>query len=972
MRVLIVDDHEIVRRGVRSLLSAHGGIEVCGEAVDGQDAVAKALGLKPDVITMDISMPNLNGLEATREISRILPQIPIVILSQHDTPEMMRQAEKAGARGYVVKSAISTALVTALDRVGRGELSFDWAGSQNSQANLDTQEIIQRSEAFEKALRESEERLRMAMDAGRLGVWDWDIPRNHVTWTDRIYEFHGLERGAFDGTVEAFAKLIHPEDKDMVQRALEDALTRRTPYEIEFRTIRPSGEVRWLFTRAEVFPRQIGSPARMIGITQDVTARMSAMKTLERSSLELAERREFFRVTLSSIGDAVITTDTEAKITYLNPVAEAMTGWKSNEALGQPLEKIFNIINEEDRNQAPSPVTKALREGAVAGLANHTALIGRDGSETAIADSAAPIRDAAGNISGVMIVFHDVTEQRKAEDALRESNPARRLAEMVTLDSGYNKSLQLSEGRFRALAESASEAIITIDPQSTILFVNRAAEGIFGYSVDEMMGHKITMLMPEYLRHVHEAAIRNYTETGNRHINWTAVELPGLHKSGREVPIELSIAEHMDAGQKRFTGILRDISERKKSEQATKRQTAVIQLLQKVAIAANEARTVEDAFAEALSLVCRHTGAGLGHVYFANTALPRKLVPSSLWHVEDQENYDNFRELTQATVLQPGIGLPGRVISTAGPVWMTDVRADSYFIRKEPSKLGKIVSAFAFPVSIKGEIVAILEFFSVNSEPGDEQLLEALASIGAQLGRVVERKRVEESLRSLSAHLLRSQDEERRRIGRELHDSVGQYLVAMQMNLNSLRIGIPQSDSTARHHISESIELIKRCSTEIRTLSYLLHPPHLEEVGLVSTISWYVDGFSKRSGIVVAVDIAGDLGRCSPDVELALFRVLQESLTNIHRHSGTKSARVRMYMNEKDLILEIADQGSGIKIAGTSAQSSMNSGVGIAGMTERLAELGGNLVVSSNSDGTIVKAVIPFERCEPDMRATLP
>jgi PAS domain S-box-containing protein len=143
---------------------------------------------------------------------------------------------------------------------------------------------------------------------------------------------------------------------------------------------------------------------------------------LERKSAELAEQRESFRVTLASIGDAVIATDTEARITFLNPVAEAMTGWKSDEASGLPLEKVFHIINEQTRKPAPNPVTRILGEGLVVGLANHTALIARDGKETAIDDSAAPIRTETGKISGVVMVFHDVTEQRKAENALRQSN----------------------------------------------------------------------------------------------------------------------------------------------------------------------------------------------------------------------------------------------------------------------------------------------------------------------------------------------------------------------------------------------------------------------------------------------------------------------------------------------------------------------------------------------------------------------
>jgi PAS domain S-box-containing protein len=137
---------------------------------------------------------------------------------------------------------------------------------------------------------------------------------------------------------------------------------------------------------------------------------------------ELRQQREWYQVTLSSIGDAVITTDTQAKVTFLNPVAEMMTGWNTDEASGQPLENIFTIINEESRQPAKNPVDKVLREGIVVGLANHTALIAKDGTERSIEDSAAPIRDATGDISGAVMVFHDVTERRRAEKALKDAD----------------------------------------------------------------------------------------------------------------------------------------------------------------------------------------------------------------------------------------------------------------------------------------------------------------------------------------------------------------------------------------------------------------------------------------------------------------------------------------------------------------------------------------------------------------------
>jgi PAS domain S-box-containing protein len=519
--------------------------------------------------------------------------------------------------------------------------------------------------------------------------------------------------------------------------------------------------------------------------------------------------------------------------------------------------------------------------------------------------------------------------------------------------------LRSSETRFRALAESASDAIATIDIRSRILFVNRAAEKIFGYSIEEMVGQEITMLMPDYLRHVHKAAIARYTETERKHLDWARIQLPGLHKDGREIPVELSIAEHSEGGEKRFTGILRDVSERVAAEETLKRQTAVIQLLQQVAIAANQADTVGDAITTTLRKVCEHSGAALGHAYFVQDGSPTTLVPSSLWYTNNTDKFLPFRALTEATIFQIGEGLPGRVAKISTPVWIQNIAKDTNFPRNRSSVELGTKTAFAFPVLVKGEVTAVLEFFSEKESEPDENLLEALKSVGAQLGRVIERKRSEESLRHLSARLLRSQDEERRRIGRELHDSVGQYLAALQMNLDTLSAMIPATNSDVRLKLFESSDLVRQSLAETRTLSYLLHPPLLEDTGLIPTVRWLVEGFAKRSGIDVTMEIPSEIGRLKPDIELMLFRVIQECLTNIHRHSGSKTASIRIEPSGSNLTLEIKDQGKGMS-PNTLSGAGLGSGVGIAGMSERLSDLGGTLAIFSDTSGTVIRASVPL------------
>ena len=224
-----------------------------------------------------------------------------------------------------------------------------------------------------------------------------------------------------------------------------------------------------------------------------------------------------------------------------------------------------------------------------------------------------------------------------------------------------------------------------------------------------------------------------------------------------------------------------------------------------------------------------------------------------------------------------------------------------------------------------------------------------------------ERMRAQEALRQLSRHVLRTQDEERRRIGQELHDSLGQSLAAVKMSLDSMASTVGPNNEM-RQRLAECIHLADNSIKEVRTISYLLYPPMLEEMGLKSAILWYLDGFSARSGIATTFDARTDFDRLDRDVELALFRVLQESLTNIHRHSESRTARIRLYTQENLAILEISDQGRGMA-SDPLEQSGRGwtgaSGVGLRGMNERMLQLAGRLEVTSTQEGTTVRAVVP-------------
>jgi signal transduction histidine kinase len=215
------------------------------------------------------------------------------------------------------------------------------------------------------------------------------------------------------------------------------------------------------------------------------------------------------------------------------------------------------------------------------------------------------------------------------------------------------------------------------------------------------------------------------------------------------------------------------------------------------------------------------------------------------------------------------------------------------------------------------------------------------------------------NLRDLSARLLQMQDEERRRIARELHDSVGQLLVGLSLNMSTVRAEIERLTKAASV-LSDSENLIQEMSKEVRTISHLLHPPLLDEAGLASAIRWYIDGFAQRSHIKVELDWPDDFGRLPRDVETAMFRVVQESLTNIHRHSGSLAAQIRCRRIHDGVLVEVQDQGTGIPAEKISLLASVGTpGVGIRGMRERVRQLGGDLEITSDSKGTTVAARLP-------------
>ncbi len=232
--------------------------------------------------------------------------------------------------------------------------------------------------------------------------------------------------------------------------------------------------------------------------------------------------------------------------------------------------------------------------------------------------------------------------------------------------------------------------------------------------------------------------------------------------------------------------------------------------------------------------------------------------------------------------------------------------------------------------------------------------------------RTAQLQQINQDLRDLSARLLRVQDDERRRIARDLHDSTGQALTALKLELAGIERELATRDAPTARRLALAIETARQISDELRTISYLLHPPLLDELGLGSAVRWYIDGFQKRSGIKVTLDL-NTSARLAAELETMIFRMIQECLVNIHRHSGSSTATIRISQSEEELVVEIEDQGRGIEadeLADINAGAT--PGVGLRGMRERINDFGGELQINSSEKGTRVRATIPVETAGSD------
>ena len=415
----------------------------------------------------------------------------------------------------------------------------------------------------------------------------------------------------------------------------------------------------------------------------------------------------------------------------------------------------------------------------------------------------------------------------------------------------------------RVIAETASDAIITIDESSTILFVNRGAEKIFGYTHEELIGQSLTMLMPDYLRQVHRSSLQRYLATGERHVSWGAVELPGLHKEGHQIPLELSFGEFTENGKRFFTGIARDISERRSLQHRLAVQYEAARILA-------EADSLTNAAPKLLRAICESLEWEHGLLWLLESEADALQLVTS-WH-DASLNVIEFEEANRNRAFKRGIGLPGQVWAGGESVWIGDISGDSNFPHAALAGAAGLRSAFAFPLILQTEISGVIELLSRKSQPPDPLLLEVINGIGHQIGQFIERKRAEEEREQIFAR--------EQRVRHEVETAIDRMKRVQNV-----------TDFALAHLLLDELlaELLNRVrdAVDVDTVAILLTEQRGDEL-----VAWAAKGLEEEVALGVRIPFgSGFAGRVAATRAPVIIEDLEEAdvLNPLLRQSGIRS-----------------------------------------------------------------------------------
>jgi PAS domain S-box-containing protein len=673
----------------------------------------------------------------------------------------------------------------------------------------------------------------------------------------------------------------------------------------------------------------------MIGTHADISDRKRAEEAVQRSEARL-------RAAFSQTYSFVVLLQPDGTIIEANRAAldaagvnnpNQLTGRKFWEPWWSPLPQEVAILNDAIRRAATGEMVRGECEFCLP-----------DGTRRICDRTLSPVLDDKGKVTMIVATGLDVTERKQTEAAT---------------------------GLLASIVANSDDAIISKTLDGIVTSWNKGAEAMFGYSSSEAVGRSITLIVPPD-RHEEEIDILGRLGRGERIVHFETIR---RRRNNSLIELSLTISPIRDSLGKIVgaSTIARDISARKHAERMIGRGARQQKALFRLADELLRAGSLEDVYSAALNALLDALQCNRASILLCDAA---GIMRFQSWRGLS----DEYRAAVEGhTAWRKDDPNPQ-------PVCINNVDAADISEPLKATVKKEGIAALAFiPLLSNGCLIGkFMTYFNMPNDFSHDQI-ELSVTIARQLAYAIERKRNDEALResearlrklsetldaevsrqteqlrTLSYDLLRTQDEERRHIARELHDSAGQLLTVLGMNLAQLEDEAARRAPRLSKKLEEAENLVQQLHRELRTTSYLLHPPLLDESGLSSALNWYAQGLTERSGIVIDVQAPENGPRLPGDMELAIFRLVQESLTNIHRHSGSKLASIRLTFLETAVEVEIRDQGKGITSDRLAEIQSGRAGVGIRGMQERMRRFEGKLSLASDESGTRVLAQIPM------------
>jgi len=617
----------------------------------------------------------------------------------------------------------------------------------------------------------------------------------------------------------------------------------------------------------------------------------------------LAQQREQYRVTLASIGDAVIATDTTGQVMFSNEIAAELTGWPPDEAIGRPLHQVFPIMNEYTLEPVENPLTRVLSDGVVVGLANHTVLMRRDGTYVPIADSGAPIRDENGPVIGAVLVFRDVTEERRAENELRES-----------------------EERFRVLADNAPVLIWLAGIDGRRYYFNKQWFLFTGRTGEQEAGFGWTEIIhPDD----HDRFMEIYTAAFERREPFS-LEYRLRRSDGEYRWIIVKGDPRFSAGGDfiGFIGTCMDIHERIEAEKRA-------ELLQTLTAALSSALTVEE-----VARMVVEEGFSLLDVHLGVVALVDK--GDKTIEIVGQHNVPDALlapyqplKIDEATPLNDAI-------RAHEAVWIENL--DDYQ-RQYPQLAGRALAAStqtqsiaSLPLIVNKRTIGGLSLSFRRPQRWDDERRAFMLALAGQCAQAMERAQLHHQSQ-LAAAL-----EERQRLARELHDAVSQTLFSATIIGESLPNLMERNPERAAEQLGQIVTLNRAAMSEMRTLLLELRPEAILKNSLAALLGHLVDAAKGRKSLRAQLNVDAADDPLPSNVHIAFYRIAQETINNILKHSGATQISVDLDAQPDHVYLHIADNGRGFD------RGAITAGLGLDNMRERAASIGAILDILSEVD----------------------